>query len=212
MKINPDTNRPSQDRCRDGRVTVPEHLRRFPCMLPWEGNAYADHRIMVICESHYMPKGSTINHDADRWYSAEQDDLTESERCYINTRQCVRDRLSPDWRPKNPKNAYVRINEIVSFDRIVFANYFYRPAKYKCNIWSVGVTLRDEKVSKCILTWLVAYYQPKFVIVAAKTSSGPYAGPVLSELNVSHRVIYHPMVRAKGFGEQLRDCLLKVPD
>lgn len=190
-----------------GMPSAPKHLQRFPCMLPWVGSDYTKHRIMVICESHYMPPGSTINLDAARWYDAKQGDLTEEEVRYINTRHCVKHRLSPDWEPNGRRNAYVRINDIVPFDHIVFANYFYRPAKYKSNIWSVGVTPQDERKSKKILLWLVGEHKPDFVIVAAKTSAGPYACPILSGLGVRFRIIYHPMARKSGFEEQLTKCL-----
>ena len=91
-----------------------------------------------VCESHYMPEGSTINHDADRWYTANEGQLSECERCYINTIGCVEYRLSPEGRVKLPNNAYVRIDDVVSFDRILFTNYFYRPAIYKSNIARLG--------------------------------------------------------------------------
>ena len=42
-------------------------------MKPWVGSDYQRIRILVVCESHYMPEGSTINLDVKRWYSAKRE-------------------------------------------------------------------------------------------------------------------------------------------
>ena len=36
-------------------------------------------------ESHYMPEGSTVNRSPGTWYSATQDELTDSERSSLLT-------------------------------------------------------------------------------------------------------------------------------
>ena len=63
-------------------------------MQPWIGSEYRENRILVVGESHYMPEGSTINLSLGTWYSATQAELTDSERSYIHTVDCVRYRLS----------------------------------------------------------------------------------------------------------------------
>ena len=165
---------------------------------------------MVVCESHYMPKGSTINHEADRWYAANERQLSPCERRYINTVGCVEFRLSEEGRQKISKNAYRRINEVVTFDRILFANYFYRPAVYKSNIRSVGITPRDLQVSAEIMRWLVHTYRPRLIIVASVTTAGPPARSVLGEMGVRHCVIHHPMSRRGKFRHQAVECLRSI--
>lgn len=49
-----------------------EHFKRFPCLTPWVGSSYQSpnhKKLLIIAESHYLPKGSTIHHDAARWYN-----------------------------------------------------------------------------------------------------------------------------------------------
>ncbi|MDE0362295.1 MAG: hypothetical protein OXI74_14090 [Rhodospirillaceae bacterium] len=190
-------------------MSAPAHLKRFPCMLPWEGKEYHEYRIIVVCESHYMPEASTINLEAERWYGATEADLSEPERSYIHTVECVRFRLSPEGRRALPDNAYVRINNVVRFERIVMANYFYRPAMYKSNINSVGITPLDLAVSDKVLRWLVASYSPKLVIVASKTTAGPPASTVLADIGVDYCVVHHPMARQRKFAGQAVQCLRK---
>ena len=166
---------------------------------------------MVICESHYMPEGSTINHDADRWYAANERQLSECERRYINTVGCVEYRLSPEGRDKTLRNnAYVRINDVVSFDRILFTNYFYRPAIYMSNIRSVGITQQDLLVSAEIMRWLVQTHRPRLIVVASVTTAGPPARSVLTKIGVRHCVIHHPMSRHHKFHHQAVECLRSI--
>ena len=165
---------------------------------------------MVVCESHYMPEGSTINHDSDRWYTANEGHLSECERCYINTIGCVEYRLSPEGRVKLPNNAYVRIDDVVSFDRILFTNYFYRPAIYKSNIRSVGITPQDLLVSAEIMRWLVQTHRPRLIVVASVTTAGPPARSVLRKIGVRHSVIHHPMSRHHKFHNQAVECLRSI--
>ena len=77
-------------------ATLPEHLWRFPCMRPWIGSEYHESRILIVGESHYMPDGSTINLTPGTWYSATQETLTDCERAYIHTVNCVKYRLSDE--------------------------------------------------------------------------------------------------------------------
>ena len=180
----------------------PEHLSRFPCMTPWVGTNYSEHRIMVVCESHYMPQGSTINRDADHWYACTEGKLSEIERSYIDTVGCVEYRLSREGRAHLPNNAYVQINNVVPFDRIAFSNFFYRPAVYKSNVLSVGITPQDLRVASEILRWFVLTHAPRLVVVASASTAGPPASEVLKEMEVQYSVIHHPMARQGKFAEQ----------
>ena len=176
-------------------MSKPVHLNRFPCMEPWVGENYRHHRIMVLAESHYMPPDATINLDADTWYSATQADLSDCELSFIYTKGCVEYRLSEEGLRKilPHYNVYWQINEVIPFDRIVFANYFYRPAVYKRGIKSVGITSRDISVADQILLWIVRVYAPQFVIVASGAWAGPPASKLLGELDVQHCCAHHPL-------------------
>ena len=54
---------------------------------------YLDSRykpLLVIGESHYMPKGSTVQLDPDRWYKGNENHLDEDERAWIHTRDVIK--------------------------------------------------------------------------------------------------------------------------
>ena len=104
------------------------------------------------------------------------------------------------------------IDKVVPFDRIAFANYFYRPAKYKGNIGSVGITSEDEHVADEIMRWIVRAYEPRMVLVASATTAGPRARAVLCDIGVRHCVIHHPMSRGRKFRDQAVQCLSNIAD
>ena len=178
-------------------------------MEPWIGKNYRHHRVMVMAESHYMPPGATINRDADTWYSATQADLSDCELSYIYTKGCVEYRLSAEGLRNIPRrrNAYWQINEVIPFEQIVFANYFYRPAVYTRGINSVGITCQDRSVADQILRWIVRVCDPKIVIVASATTAGPPASKLLGELDVPHCVVHHPLAWGRKFSSQAAACI-----
>lgn len=54
------------------------HFKRFPCLTPWVGAHYqsASHqKLLIVAESHYLPKESTLHKNSARWYN----DLTEAD-------------------------------------------------------------------------------------------------------------------------------------
>ena len=186
---------------------MPGHLSRFPCMHPWIGSEYLEGRILIVGESHYMPEGSTINLSSATWYSATQDNLTDSERSYIDTVECVRYRLSDEGRRVLRNNTYVRINRVVPFNRIAFCNYFFRPAVFKTGIRSVGIEQADLQVSQTIIQWFVKEHRPRVVIVASKLA-GQYASPILALDNIRCCVVCHPMHKfGVPFREEAARCL-----
>lgn len=73
----------------------PEHLFRFPSMTYREGcrfiNPSAHKRLLVLGESHYLPKTSTIHLNPNNWYSATECQLNDEEIGWVSTRKII------DW-------------------------------------------------------------------------------------------------------------------
>ncbi|MSP27193.1 MAG: hypothetical protein EXR80_01760 [Methylococcales bacterium] len=59
-------------------------------MLPFIGENYDENsKILLLGESHYFPKDSTIHKNANEWYKKSSVDLSKQEGNQINTRKVV---------------------------------------------------------------------------------------------------------------------------
>lgn len=126
-----------------------DHYKKFPEMLPFIGEMYesAPKKVLVIGESHYLPKGSTVHSDSEHWYSSETITLSDKEREWINTNRVIR-----GWISGNRSKAYTIYQNIEKalkekefggegaknyLEYIAFYNYFQRPANAKVSIENV---------------------------------------------------------------------------
>ena len=68
------------------------HYQAYPAMLPFVGEEYISEqhkKVLVIGESHYLPKESTVHHDAEAWYAGSQESLNDKEVAWINTCELI---------------------------------------------------------------------------------------------------------------------------
>ena len=61
------------------------NLKWYPFIGKEYENGVSDKKILLVGESHYLPKGSTVNLDSKEWYQGTSDKLTPDERRYIDT-------------------------------------------------------------------------------------------------------------------------------
>ena len=69
------------------------HYEKYPMMKPWVGSNYLSDKhkkLLVLGESHYLPKESIKSHDVDAWYSGSEDSLDAEEKRWIRTRQIIK--------------------------------------------------------------------------------------------------------------------------
>lgn len=189
-------------------ATLPKHLQDFPCMMPWKGCKYPRTRLLVIAESHYLPQGSFVNIEPRTWYTIKQCDLTPREQLYVNTIECVRERLARG----DKKEVYNRINEFISFDRIAFFNYLFRPANYKLGFRSSGlkVEYKDKKVSGEVMAWFIKEHKPRAIIVASKFARDCGAESVAKRFGIECSVTDHPSARRGVFEREMPLILNKL--
>ena len=147
----------------------PDHLENFPCMRPWIGSAYEDDRhkrLVVVAESHYMPPGSTIHLDPERWYQSKQDHLDPTEFEYVHTKGVIRTSFVKFYRGHEIFRAIGR--EIVPIleesgltpdefplNHIAYYNYFMRPAPKTGGSIEGHVVPQDRKISEEVLRWFL---------------------------------------------------------
>lgn len=156
-------------------------------MIPFIGDYYLSDqhkKMLLVGESFYFPKASTIHKNATQWYNSTQNDLHDvfedgeivKEIDWINCDGLLR----CDWKSKGHK-IYKELNKWIgktnlNFDgkkpieQIAFTNFFIRPAKkglsiakYKKDEIIIDVE-KSNQVFKCVLKVL----QPDIVTFVSK--------------------------------------------
>ena len=123
--------------------------RNHPYMLPFVGKDYISprhKRVLLVGESHYMPKNSIVHHDADAWYNGTPT-LNSEEQGYCNT-SGTREYKSGQF----GKEIERCLNLICpsngnTWEEVASINYFLRPADYTENItdlWKKSTTQAKE--------------------------------------------------------------------
>ena len=181
---------------------LPEHLRRFCCMRPWIGSRYCDERhkrLLVIGESHYLPRGSTIHHDPDRWYRSSQADLCEEEVRWASTIGNITGRWTPAHRIYRAIQAEIaRIlkesgitPDPFPLNHIAFRNYFLRPAPTTGGSMKGSECQQDLDAAEKVHRWFIHNHCPELAIVTS-SYAGPLAANALEESGIPHVSTPHP--------------------
>ena len=153
-----------------------KHYQNFPCMKPWVGNKYEsslNKRLLVIGESHYLPKESKIHLDADSWYARQQSELNEEEVKWLSTSGIIKnnkDRNFPTKAHGIYRNACSVINEC-SFnyelsskviEHYAYYNFFQRPAEVTGD--SIKVKNIDKEESNIVFQSIIGKLNPELII------------------------------------------------
>lgn len=180
-----------------------EHYKRFECMQPWVGKNFYDskhRRLLVIGESHYLPKGSNLHLDAELWYQKTQQDLSDNELKWISTQKIIKKNKDKNF-PQKAHGIYRNIcSEINSefynydlpsqiMDHIMFYNYFQRPADKSG--YSIRVKSIDQEIASLVLGDNIKYYKPELIIFTSALS-GNYGKHVAKNNNIPYLITPHP--------------------
>ena len=100
-------------------------------MLPFVGNNYESpkhKKLLLVGESHYMPKGSTIHHNVDLWYNGIPE-LSCEEKRYCDTRGSRYYKSGSFGRNIDSavREAFSNVGEN-AFNEMASYNYFLRPS------------------------------------------------------------------------------------
>ena len=181
---------------------LPEHLRRFPCMQPWIGSCYRDERhkrLLVIGESHYLPPGSTIHHDADRWYRSSQANLSEEDVRWASTIGNITGRWTRAhriYRAIQDEIARILKESGITPDpfplnHIAYCNYFLRPAPTAGGSMEGNVCPQDLDAAEKVLRWFILNHCPELAIVTS-SFAGRFAENALRECATPCVITPHP--------------------
>lgn len=156
----------------DSQFLRAHHLKIYPNLLPWVGNGYraATLKILLLGESHYLPKGVSYHHDVDDWYSGIQIASVEDLK-WITTRSIIKNGLQNGWKGAS-KTIYRNLSSTLvaanfspieaPFASLAYMNFFQRPAE------KTGESLRvkdaDRRVGAATVTHVASCLKPNLVI------------------------------------------------
>lgn len=194
-------------------------------MMPWIGESYisnAHKRLLVIGESHYLPKGSSKSSDVEAWYRSEEKDLNELELKYISTRGIINKNYGENFKKKE-HGIYRNFSKVINsvghkysqpskvMDHLVFMNFFQRPAEV--NGGSIKVSAKDIEVATAVLAEVIQVHKPEMVIFTS-SKAGKYGAKLVRNLNIPVAITPHPTCQwwnrqAKSYGGYGRDIIPK---
>ncbi|MFY0991136.1 hypothetical protein [Halomonas sp. C05BenzN] len=161
--------------------------QRYPLLKPFVGSDYGRNgpRILLIAESHYLPRESTVHGDPERWYRGVEGDLCSThEQPWMRTRRILNKPLK-GWTAKghaiyrNIESALLKAglpaNDSV-FRQVAFMNAFQRPAKHGD---SIKQTKQDIEVAVETINQVIEALRPDhivFVSTKAKRTVGKQLG------------------------------------
>jgi hypothetical protein len=195
------------------------HFFNYPRLTPWVGKNYFNNkRILVIGESHYLPKGVTYHHDIDKWYAGNELELqdhikkfAESEKdkingiSYISTNGIMRFRSSDvsdsDRKRFSARGHTIYRNIFKILNDVIFQydNYldsvdeiaYYNFFQRPANITGDSIKPNQKDIEYAIDTFdfITKQIKPDIIIVVSKLS-GLYLKDKLN--NYSHIITVHP--------------------
>ena len=154
-------------------------FKQYPHMMPWVGADYqgtSHKKILLIAESHYLPKTSIVHQNTSNWYSGTSNDLSPEELGWTNTREIIGSGENQNWDlGESPGHRiYLNIEKAMldtGFDPVDksnmfkfcgYYNFFLRPANEGDSIIFNG---DDEKVAMDTLFELLKILNPDMVCV-----------------------------------------------
>jgi len=198
-----------------------EHFQRFPAMKPYIGHNYGKDgqlKILLIGESYYLPKDSTINKDfdnPDKWYNSKQSDLYKKEEDCINCRQL----LDRGWKdPGHKGHKIYRALDEALFDsglfntskhekttpNVAYMNGFQRPSPETGSSIKPYFTDKDIEISVNVIKQVVSIIKPNLVIFVSKLSWDKLGRKLKDDkdimdnkdMKIAHT--YHPRARGRS--------------
>lgn len=139
-----------------------KHFEMHELMLPFIGEHYEKHRILLVSESHYMPEKNNKKLD-DSWYTNKE--LEKEVQKNHHSRGVIESfnhRLF-----KNIEKEVKAIDISLNFEFVAWYNFFQKPAMHKDTFKNV-MTPKDIEVSHEVFEKLLEILEPKAVIFLSK--------------------------------------------
>ncbi|MCY3736820.1 MAG: hypothetical protein OXG13_10490 [Gemmatimonadaceae bacterium] len=166
-----------------GRI---EHYRRYPQMMPFVGRNYKKGGILLLGESHYLPKRSKLHLDAAQWYEGDDNCLDDEEKAWINTRAIVESHVRGEGTPffRNIGQALCEATGRDSSTMIQdfsFMNAFQRPA---IETKSIEITDLDTDKSAEAIRRVVEILSPGTCFFFSKKAVRHFSGSIPRDIKI----------------------------
>lgn len=144
--------------------------KTHPYMMPFVGCNYesSEHKkLLLVGESHYMPKESVVHHDENLWYDGNPD-LSGEEKRWCDTRgarYCKSGQFGKNI-DRAIREAFLIENEN-AFVEIASYNYFLRPADDRQSFESI-CTERDCDEAVRVFYAILEILKPNFIIFTSR--------------------------------------------
>lgn len=180
-----------------------KHYKHFPCMKPWIGDKYLSplhKRLLLVGESHYFPKASTIHLDADSWYQREQSELSEKERKWLSTSGIIKNNKEHNF-PKKAHGIYKNTCSVINscsfkyaqpskvIEHYAYYNFFQRPAEVTGE--SINVKEIDKEVASAVFQSIIEKLNPELIIFTSALA-GKIGGRLAQAEGIAFVVTPHP--------------------
>ncbi|MDT4854181.1 hypothetical protein FQZ97_884700 [compost metagenome] len=160
----------------DDQLLQIAHLAQYPNLLPWIGHGFrtTELQVLILGESHYLPRGVCFHHDPATWYAGLDIPDVQSLR-WMKTRGIIQKGLASNWKGSS-KTIYRQLSSAVEacgvaverpvFAQLAFMNYFQRPAEVTGD--SIQVSELDRQVSAHTVEGVVRVLQPRVVVFCSR--------------------------------------------
>jgi hypothetical protein len=138
------------------------HYQIHDLMLPFIGEHYEKHRILLVSESHYMPKNNNKKL-GDAWY--ESSELGNEVQKNHHSRGVIQSFNHPLF--KNIQKELKAFDDSLNFSFVTWYNFFQKPASHKDTIRH-QLTKKDIEVSHEVFEKILNILKPKAVIFLSK--------------------------------------------
>jgi hypothetical protein len=162
----------------DKHLNQIDHFKRYPAMLPYIGKNYGVNgqlKILLVAESNYLPEESTIQQNAEIWYSSEQSRLTDEEVDWINCRDLLQCSWSSDGHmiyrelENNLKDYFNKnTNEEKAISNVAYMNGFQRPSPVIGESIKHYLTQTDCFLSAKIISNVISIIDADLVVFVSK--------------------------------------------
>ena len=194
----------------DAYLLKNDFLKRHYECLPFIGEKYESSRLLLIGESHYVPKKEEEVRCVNRkdFYDVSFDDLGEGDyKGWINTRSVFEYRVYDKGKFETFfSNTATEIAKVVyhtdsvtidqkinAIHQYAFMNYFKRPS-YESGKTIEKLTENDYKIAYDISAYIIEVLKPRLIIFISKKAYSTFCNSDVSNLNSKYKVrsVSHP--------------------
>ena len=144
------------------------HYTIHPEMVPFIGENYLNHKILIISESHFMPKKEQ-RQPSDEWYSSDFDQAVLEGN--TNTNNVMLQHFSKKGHVlfRNLENALQKVDASLDLNDISWYNFFQKPAKFGV---SIKPTTKDKEIALDTFDEIIKTLEPKIIVFVSSLSFG----------------------------------------